>query len=91
MCRNRKWERGEERRDETCEKGEEMEERRGEERDQSGPLSALCHPELKVRTPAHTKQPGWYVEFESRVTPTKRDVVSARKRRRKGKTATCRP
>ena len=25
-------------------------------------------PELKVRTPAHTKQPGWYLEFESRVT-----------------------
>ena len=28
----------------------------------------LCPPELKVRTPAHTKQLGWYVEFESRVT-----------------------
>ena len=28
----------------------------------------LRHPELKVRTPAHTKQLGWYVEFESRVT-----------------------
>ena len=26
------------------------------------------HPELKVRTPAHTKQLGRYVEFESRVT-----------------------
>ena len=24
--------------------------------------------ELKVRTPPHTKQPGWYVGFESRVT-----------------------
>ena len=24
-------------------------------------------PELKVRTPAHTKQLGWHVEFESRV------------------------
>ena len=29
---------------------------------------SLCPPELKVRTPAHTKQLGWYVEFESRVT-----------------------
>ena len=28
---------------------------------------ALCSPELKVRSPAHTKHPGWYVEFESRV------------------------
>ena len=27
-----------------------------------------CPPELKVRTPAHTKQLGWYVELESRVT-----------------------
>ena len=28
----------------------------------------VCPPELKVRTPAHTKQPGWYDQFESRVT-----------------------
>ena len=28
----------------------------------------LCPPELTVRTPAHTKQLGWCVEFESRVT-----------------------
>ena len=28
----------------------------------------VCPPELKVRTPARTKQPGWYVEFESWVT-----------------------
>ena len=28
----------------------------------------VCPPDLKVRTPAHTKQLGWYVEFESRVT-----------------------
>ena len=27
-----------------------------------------AHPELKVRTPAHTKQLWWYVEFEHRVT-----------------------
>ena len=32
----------------------------------------LRHPELKVRTPAHTKQLGWYVEFESRVTHRRR-------------------
>ena len=30
-------------------------------------LAGLCPPELKVRTPAHTKQPGWCVQFESRV------------------------
>ena len=30
--------------------------------------AAVCPPELKVRTPAHTKQLGWYVEFEFRVT-----------------------
>ena len=30
--------------------------------------SPVCPPELKVRTPAHAKYPGWYVEFESRVT-----------------------
>ena len=29
---------------------------------------AIYPPELKVRTPVHTKQLGWYVEFESRVT-----------------------
>ena len=29
---------------------------------------SVCPPELKVRTPAHAKQLGWYVEFESRVT-----------------------
>ena len=28
----------------------------------------VCPPEIKVRTPAHTKQLGWYVEFEFRVT-----------------------
>ena len=28
----------------------------------------ICPPELKVRTPAHTKHSGWYLEFESRVT-----------------------
>ena len=28
----------------------------------------LCHPELKVRTPAHTKHPGWYPECETRRT-----------------------
>ena len=28
----------------------------------------LCHPERKVRTPAHTKHLRWYVEFESQVT-----------------------
>ena len=28
----------------------------------------VCPPELKVRTPAHTKHSGWYLEFESRVT-----------------------
>ena len=27
---------------------------------------ALCHPELKVSTPAHTKHLGWYLEFEFR-------------------------
>ena len=27
-----------------------------------------CPPELKVRTPAHTKHLGWYLVFESRVT-----------------------
>ena len=34
-----------------------------------------CPPGLKVRTPAHTKHPGWYLEFESRVTQcgTQRD------------------
>ena len=26
------------------------------------------HPELKLSTPAHTKKPGWYAEFEFRVT-----------------------
>ena len=30
--------------------------------------SAVCPPELKVRAPAHAKQLGWHVEFESRVT-----------------------
>ena len=31
-------------------------------------LFAQCiPPELKVRTPAHTKHMGWYLEFESRV------------------------
>ena len=30
--------------------------------------NTICPPELKVRTPAHTKQLGWYLEFESRVT-----------------------
>ena len=29
---------------------------------------AVCPPDLKARTPAHAKQLGWYVEFESRVT-----------------------
>ena len=28
----------------------------------------VCPPELKVRTPAHTKHPGWHLESESRVT-----------------------
>ena len=34
------------------------------------PIEAIdvCPPELKVMTPAHTKQLGWYAEFESRVT-----------------------
>ena len=32
------------------------------------PPYACVPPELKVRTPAHTKNLGWYVEFESRVT-----------------------
>ena len=27
----------------------------------------VCPPELKARGPAHTKQLGWYAEFESRV------------------------
>ena len=31
-------------------------------------LDAVRHPELKVRTPAHTKHPGWYLEFEFRLT-----------------------
>ena len=30
--------------------------------------SRLCPPELKVRTSAHTKNLGWYLDFESRVT-----------------------
>ena len=30
--------------------------------------AVCCPPELRVRTPAHAKQLGWYVEFESRVT-----------------------
>ena len=30
--------------------------------------TVLCPPEPKVRTPAHTRQLGWYLEFESRVT-----------------------
>ena len=30
--------------------------------------TCLYPPKLKVRTPAHTKQLGWYVDFESRVT-----------------------
>ena len=29
---------------------------------------ASCPAELKLRTPAHTKHLGWYLEFESRVT-----------------------
>ena len=29
---------------------------------------SVCPPELKVSTPAHAKQPGWYLEFEFRVT-----------------------
>ena len=32
------------------------------------PARPLCPPELKVRTPAHTKHLGWYLEFEFRVT-----------------------
>ena len=38
------------------------------QRSSAGPPSQ-CNPlELKVRTPTHTKHPGWHVEFESRVT-----------------------
>ena len=33
-----------------------------------GVCLSVCPPELKVRTPAHTEHPGWYLEFESRVT-----------------------
>ena len=33
-------------------------------------------PQLKVRTPAHTTQRVWYVEFESRVTHRRRACVS---------------
>ena len=33
----------------------------------------VCPPELKVSSPAHTKQLGWYVEFESRVTQADSD------------------
>ena len=29
---------------------------------------SVCPPELKVRTPAHARHPGWCLEFESRVT-----------------------
>ena len=38
---------------------------------------AVCPPELKVRTPAHTKQLGWYVEFESRVAQGTEAATSA--------------
>ena len=31
-------------------------------------LAAVRHPELDVSTPAHAEHPGWYVEFEFRVT-----------------------
>ena len=31
-------------------------------------VSRICPPELKVRTPAHTKHLGWYNEFEFQVT-----------------------
>ena len=40
------------------------------------PLPDLsCPPELKVSTPAHTKQLGWHVEFESRVTHVPRPAM----------------
>ena len=29
---------------------------------------STCLPKLKVRTPAHAKHPGWYLEFEFRAT-----------------------
>ena len=36
----------------------------------------LCPPGLKIRTPAHTKHPGWCLEFEFRVThPSKESSV----------------
>ena len=38
--------------------------------------ATLCPPELKVRTPAHTKHQGWHLEFEFRVTH--RPVSSSR-------------
>ena len=37
-------------------------------------MAPLCPPKLKVRTPAHAKHLGWYLEFEFRVTQTQSAV-----------------
>ena len=41
-------------------------------------LQTVCPPELKVRTPAHAKQLGRYVEFESRLTQVTAAVEEAK-------------